>query len=139
MRPFGVVEVEVVRQAGPEVETSSVAHQIDALILNATPEALNHDVVKRTASTIHADLNASCQHGVGERMGSELSALIGVKDVWSALLEGLTQSFQAKLTIQGIGDLPSQHVSAVPIDTCTCAAGASVTAVRYMKPRAMGM
>ena len=72
MRPFAIVEAEVFRQASPKVGASGVAHQIDALILDATPEALNEDVVKGTASAIHADLNTGRQDGVGERLGGGL-------------------------------------------------------------------
>ena len=51
VRPFGVVEVEV-HQASLKVIASGVAHQIDALILDAPPKALNHDVVKRSGATL---------------------------------------------------------------------------------------
>jgi len=116
MKTLGIVEAEVVRQAGIEIKPGDVVHQVDAFILHAPPEAFNKDVVQGTASAVHADPSASRQHGVGERLGCELGALIGVEDVRPALLEGLAQSNQAELTIQSVGELPSQHVSTVPIN-----------------------
>ena len=116
MRPLNIVEAEVVVQPTVKSEPVGVVHQIDVLILDAAPQTLNKDVVQRTASAVHADLNTSCQHGVSEGVGCELSALIGVEDVRCALLEGLAQSHQTELTIQGVGKLPGQHVTTVPVD-----------------------
>ena len=43
--------------------------------LHGTPEALNQAIVQRTASSIHADLNATVQQELGESVYGEFGRL----------------------------------------------------------------
>ena len=116
MQALMVVEREVVVQTGFEFRNPGVVHEIDVLVLDSAPKALDEDVVQSSAPAVHADQSASGLDCVGECSGCELSALIGVEDIRCALLQRLTQSDQAKLAIQSVGQLPTQNVAAVPVD-----------------------
>ena len=45
----------------------------------------------------------------------ELAALVGVEDLWPTLAQGLFQSRNTEVYLQGVGQPPGQHVAAVPV------------------------
>src|SRR5690606_15144054 len=87
--PLVVVVVGVGSDSGPGGSQVVVGVQVDVLVLQAPPEALDVDVVAPTAFAVHADLNSTLLQDVGEGAGSELRALIGVHNLrWSEALQG---------------------------------------------------
>jgi hypothetical protein len=99
MRSLRVVEDEVGIQAGYQLGNRRILADIYVLILQAARilcsiayamrraqpcctghETFDEDIVERTAAAIHADADAGCFQTVGERLGGELRALIGVED-----------------------------------------------------------
>ena len=90
--------------------------QIDALVLHATPEPFDEDVVPVAAFSIHADPDAMGLQYLGERLAGELAALIAIEDARRPIaLQGLLQCVNAEVRIQGVRYPPGQHTATVPV------------------------
>ena len=57
MRPFAVVEPEIVTQSLPGLPWRFIAFQIDLLLFDPPPETLGEDVIQSPPFSIHADPN----------------------------------------------------------------------------------
>ena len=51
-----------------------------SFVFQATPQALDKDIVEEAASAIHTDLYALCRQRFNERRRRKLRALVGVED-----------------------------------------------------------
>ena len=111
-----VVEVEIGGQTGLQLTHRVILVEIDVLILDAAPQAFAEDVVEGAASAIHADLDVGSEQAGSEGIGRELCALVGIEDLGSTFAERLAQSIETEDAVQGVGELPSEHVAAVPVD-----------------------
>ena len=58
VKPLVVVEAEVSVQASPQFVSRFARVQVHVLLLHATPQPLDEDVVQGTATAVHADGNA---------------------------------------------------------------------------------
>lgn len=115
MWAFGVVEGEVAAEAGQGILGRLVIVQIDLLVLDAAPEALDEDVVEGAAAAIHTDLHACGLEARGEREAGELGTLIGVEDLGRGSQQGPFQRREAEAGVQRHRQLPGQHVAAEPV------------------------
>lgn len=77
MRPFVIVEVHVLGNARSQYRHRRKLLQEDHLVLEATPEALDDDVVETASFAIHRDLDALGLQPAGELFRGELAALYG--------------------------------------------------------------
>ena len=80
-----VVEGDVASDRLPCFADAFIGVQIDFLVLDGSPEALDKDIVSPCALAVHADRDAVvdqhvCEFGIGE-----LTALIGVEDLRAAV------------------------------------------------------
>lgn len=116
MGPLVIVEVEVAFQADGQGRHRWVVIEVDVLVFDGAPEPLNEDGVKGAASAVHADLATSRFEAVGEGLGSELVALVGVEDGRRAAQQGQLQGFQTKGGVEGIGQHPRQDEATVPVN-----------------------
>jgi len=57
-----------------------VVTQIHILILNRSPQTLNHDVIKRMPDAVHADGNPGICQTCGKQFTRKLTALVCVED-----------------------------------------------------------
>ena len=57
-----------------------------------------------------------CEQGSRESIGRELCALVGVEDLGPTLAECLAQRIETEDAVQGVGQLPGEHIAAVPVD-----------------------
>ena len=115
MRPFLVVEDEVVRESPVELGYGFVAFEVEVFVFEGAPEAFNEDVVQGTAASVHADEDAFALEATGEPGRGKLGALIGVEDVGLGRAQGLVERVQAEIHLQRIGEPPGQHISAKPV------------------------
>ena len=84
VRPLVIVEGDPSRHTSLGLRAGFPSMQIDALILQGPPEALDEDVVEAAALAIHRDPGANPFQAVGPCEGRELAALICVHDVGRA-------------------------------------------------------
>ena len=120
MRPVGVVEVEVDPQTGFGGRNRVVGFQINLLVLDAAPQALDEDVVAPAALAIHADRDLVVLEHLREFQAGELTALIGVEDFRPAVPgDRFVQGIDAEVSGQRVGNAPGQDFAAVPVnDRC---------------------
>src|SRR5450759_805045 len=106
-----VIEPKVLAKSGVQLWHRLVISQVDVFILDGPPKSFDKDVVQGATPPIHTDPHARHFERVGKRMRRELHALIRVKDGWLALTQSVLQGVQTELSIQGVRELPGQHVA----------------------------
>lgn len=117
VRPLAVVESEVSRQSGVQIAHRGIPVQIHVFVRDVMPQALNEDVVRSTASPVHADVNAFTFQDPGERNAGELAAPVSVEALGLAVInQCLLQAVHTKRCIHAVTDAPSQHSPKIPID-----------------------
>ena len=91
--------------------------QVDPLVLQRLPEALDEDVVAPGPFAIHTELAALGFDRLDEIGGRELAALIGVDDLRPPVTgESLFEHLDGMARFQGDSDLGSQHLTTDPVD-----------------------
>jgi hypothetical protein len=73
--PLAVVESEVLGQPEQKLRQTGIALEVDVLVLNAAPQALDDDVVQGAATSVHADGNPLAQQDPRKRLAGELRTL----------------------------------------------------------------
>ena len=115
MGPLLVVEGQISPNPFSGLSPILVCLQVHLLVLDAAPQPFHEDVVHAPAPAVHAHLNGLRQQHAGEGLAGELAALVGVEDLWPTLAQGLFQSRNTEVYLQGVGQPPGQHVAAVPV------------------------
>lgn len=90
--------------------------QIQALVFDTAPQSFDEDVVQRPSPAVHADANTRDLESAGEVLTGELAALIGVEPIGLASPQGLIEGLETESGIEGVGQSPTEHVAAVPVD-----------------------
>src|ERR1022692_119413 len=117
VRASGVVELDIARDLASGFAHRLVGVQVDLLVFERAPEALDEHVVAPAALAVHADLDALFFEPPGEVFAVELTALIGVEHLGPAVLaQSLVQCFDAERSVHGNRQPPSQHATAKPVD-----------------------
>ena len=80
MGPFSVVEVDPLADDAFGLEAVSQLVQVNRLVFERPPEALDEDVVHAPAPTIHGDRDTRVPEDTGEVEAGELAALMVVSD-----------------------------------------------------------
>lgn len=75
MRSPAVVEGEIPADRGARVGHAGIGAQLDLLVFDRFPDALDEDVVAPGALAVHADLDARADQQGGELAAGELRAL----------------------------------------------------------------
>jgi hypothetical protein len=79
-----------------------VAFDIDILILHRPPESLNEDIIKASASAVHADGYVTVTQYLRECFACELAALIGIKNLRLAVLKSVFEALDAEVIRKSI-------------------------------------
>ena len=116
MRPRGVIEVEPLGNDPLGGEAVGEFVQVDGLVFERAPEALDEDVVHAAAPAIHGDGDAGVFEHSRELEAGELAALVGIEDLGPAVaVQGFSQGLDAGPGIQGIGQPPGEHTAGGPV------------------------
>ena len=71
--------------------------QVEGLVPEGAPQALDEDVVQAPAPAVHGDGTADVFEGSGELQAGELAALVGVEDLMAAVaLQGFSEASTQK-------------------------------------------
>lgn len=85
MRTAIVIEAEIAANPGTGFRDAGVGPQVDLLVFDGPPEALDEDIVAPGPLAIHADLDFAGGQHFYEVGRCELAALIGVEDLGRAV------------------------------------------------------
>ena len=112
MKAFLVVKVQPGANARLGLSNRSVCVQVHVLILQASPQPLNKNVVHTPALTVHADLDTVGFQHAGEVGAGKLTALIGIEDFRSPEPpQRFFQSIDAEVGVQCVRYPPGQRAS----------------------------
>jgi hypothetical protein len=108
MRASAVVPSQVFRHLLLRLLHVGIDVFVHMLVFERAPHPLHEDVVAPRTSSVHRQLAAARQHGLGKLSRCELAALVGVDDLGHAVApEGLFDHFFGMTGLQRIGLLVS--------------------------------
>lgn len=84
MPSFGIVEREVPAQGITGI-SNAVGPEVDLLVLHAAPEAFDKDIIDPAPLAVHADSNVVLLEHTGKILARELTALVGIENLWCAV------------------------------------------------------
>jgi hypothetical protein len=112
------------------VTSRLVRVEIDLVVFEALPWSLDEHVVPPAPRPIHTDLNPVVFQDPGELLPGELTVLIRVEHLWSAILgDRLPHGLETEVRGQHIGEPPGQHSATRPVEDRT----------EIHEPRCIGM
>ena len=93
-----VAEAKIPANRGPGFRDAGVGPQVDLLVFDGPPQALDEDIVPPGPLALHADLDLAARQHIDELGRGELAALIGVKDLGGAVSrQRLLDGFDAEV------------------------------------------
>ena len=116
MRSFFVIEWKVDSQSFAGVGGGGVRLYVHVFVFDRAPQALGEDVVHTTATTVHANLDSLVRKETGISRAREVAALIGVVNLRRRNRERAVQVLKTEIHVQRLGELPRDHIAAVPVD-----------------------
>ena len=116
MRPVMIVEGHPAPDAGFRLRARVPCVQVNALVLQRPPKALDEDIVDAASLAVHRDAGAGALHAVRPGKGRELAALVAVHDLGrTEAVHRLVERLDTELGLAGIGDPPSQDLAGKPV------------------------
>ena len=117
MRAPAVIKGEIAADRGARLGNAGIGAQVDFLVLDRPPEALDEDVVAPGALAIHADGDLGGGQDCDEADGGELAALVGVEDARPAMPgQSFLERLDAEIRAQCDRQPPGEDLAAVPVD-----------------------
>ena len=116
MASLKVVGVDILSDSSPCFPDVVVLCQIGFLILEAAEPALNHDVVRPAAFSIHALTDSIFLYKVNVLLACKLASLIRIQNLWFCHLKCFFQSIDDHSGIKRIINFPADNSAAVPVD-----------------------
>ena len=104
--------------------------QVDTLVLERAPEALDEDVVHPPALAVHRYPYRGLFEYLGEVLAGELAPLVGIEDLRPAVLG---QSLRQDLRTESLSSVFDRRQDS------TVRVAQSMIATRYWNPRCIGM
>jgi hypothetical protein len=89
--------------------------QLDAFILQGSPEAPDEDVVEAAPLAVHRDLGADPFQPVGPGEGGDLAVLIRVHYLRREAMDRLVQRLDTEVRLEGVRDASGQHLAREPV------------------------
>ena len=80
-----IVEIEPGANTGFGLGHTRIGVEVDLLVFEASPQPLDEDVVHAPALAVHADFDPVILQGAGEIVAGELTALVGIEDLGTAV------------------------------------------------------
>src|ERR1039458_9943048 len=117
MRSPGIVKAKVTADRDASLGDRVVRFQINLLVFDRSPQALDEHIIPPISFAIHADGDAGFEKNAGEAGAGELAALIRIEDLRSAMTgESFIQHLDAELRFHGDRQPPSENPATKPVD-----------------------
>lgn len=116
MSAFKVVGVYIFTNGNSDFLDIIILCQIDLLILEASKPALNHDIVRSAAFSIHALADAVFFYEINVLLTCELTTLIRIQDLWFCYLECFFQGVDNHSGVKYIINFPANDATAISVN-----------------------
>jgi hypothetical protein len=116
MQAILIVELKIRFQPSFCVRDRLIILEIHLLILNASPESFDENIVQSSPAAIPTDANPCCLEATSKIHTGKLRSLVGVKNLRSRLLKCLVEGFETKRGFQGDRSSPSEYVATEPVN-----------------------
>ena len=85
MRSAGIVKAEVTADRNASLGDCVIGLQINLLVFDRSPKALDENIITPRSFAVHADGDAGFEKNASEAGAGELAALIRIENVWHAV------------------------------------------------------
>ena len=116
MTPLKVVSMNILSDGSSGFLDIIILCQIGFLILEASKPALNHDIVRPAAFSIHALADAIFFYKINVLLTCKLTSLVRIQYLWFRHLKCFFQSIDGHSGIKRIINFPADNTTAVPVD-----------------------
>lgn len=116
MQPLLIVKMKVGSQARHGLGNALIGLEVNLLILDRPPQALDENGIQRAASPIHADDDVRFLKTPREGVAGQLAALIGVENLGLASTQRSIQCLQAEIDFQADRNRPGEYIATEPVD-----------------------
>ena len=113
MQALRVVEIKIGIQALPQGRPAGVVLEINILILYASPQALDENMIKDSTASIHANPDTGGVQPPGKIQARELRALVAVENIGPSDRQGPLKRRQTEARIETVRELPTEHEAAM--------------------------
>ena len=114
--PLKVVGVNILSNGSSGFFDVIILCQIDFFILEATKPALNHDIIRPAAFSIHALADAVFFYEINVLLTGKLTSLVRIQYLWFGYLKCFFQSIDDHSGIKRIINFPADNTATVPVD-----------------------
>ena len=114
--PLKVVGVDILSNGGSGFPDVVVLCQISFLIFEAAEPALNHDVVRPAAFSIHALTDSIILYKVNVLLACKLASLIRIQNLWFCHSESFFKSVDNHSGIKCVIYFQTNDTAAVPVN-----------------------
>ena len=119
MKACLVVEIEVGVDSFLQFLHCFIAFKVDVLVLEASPETLNSDIIQSSVFPVHADLYVIVFKNFDKNIRSKLASMVCIEDCRAAIFfDCFPQKICILQCIHGIEYTPAQNFSRGPVDYC---------------------
>src|SRR5438132_7804574 len=116
MQAIVIVELKIRVQPAFGIRDRLILFEIHLLILDASPEPFNENVVQCSSSAIPTDAHVCGLEPVRKFRTGKLRSLVVVENVRSCPLQCLLERFQTKRGFQRDRSSPGEYVATEPVD-----------------------
>ena len=116
MQAILIVELKILFQPAFCIRDRLILFEIHLLVLNASPEPFNENVVQCSSSAIPTDAHVCGLEPVRKFRTGKLRSLVVVENFRSRSLKCLLERFETKRCFQGDRRSPGEHIATEPID-----------------------
>ena len=119
MKACLVVEIEVGVDSFLQFLHCFIAFKVDVLVLEASPQTLNSDVIQSPVFSVHTDLYVIVFKNFDKDIRCKLASLIRVEDCRTTIFFNcFPQKICILQCVHGIEYTPAQNFSREPVDYC---------------------
>src|SRR5260370_35907764 len=116
MQAILIVELKMRFQPSFRIRYRLIIFEIHLLILDASPESFDENIVQSSPAAIPTDANSCCLQATSKIHTGKLHSLVVVKNLGSRLRKCLVERIQTKRGFQGDRSSPSEYIATEPVN-----------------------
>src|SRR6266849_11088835 len=116
MQAILIVELKILFQPTFCIRDRLIILEIHLLILDASPESFDENIVQSSPAAIPTDANPCCLEATSKIHTRKLRSLVVVKNLRSRLCKRLVERFETKRGFQRDRRSPGEYIATEPVD-----------------------